>query len=116
MGWAVGFDPNWQRDIGYGVPSLCDHPGCRKRIDRGLAYVCGNDVYGGEDGCGLFFCDDHRTLGGKCERCTIGRDPFEPKPDVTRWLRLKLTDGSWAMWRAENPDAVAAIRERLGVA
>jgi hypothetical protein len=24
-----------------------------------LAYVCGGDVYGGEHGCGRFFCYDH---------------------------------------------------------
>lgn len=59
MGWAVGYDPNWQRDIGYGVPAVCDHPGCDKEIDRGLGFVCGGDVYGGEHGCGLFFCGEH---------------------------------------------------------
>ena len=41
MGWAVGFDNNWNRDIGYGVPAICDFPGCGEEIDRGLGYVCG---------------------------------------------------------------------------
>src|SRR4051812_7048849 len=26
MGWSIGYDSNWQRDIGYGVPAFCDHP------------------------------------------------------------------------------------------
>lgn len=28
MGWSIGWDSTWQRDIGYGVPALCDHPNC----------------------------------------------------------------------------------------
>ena len=43
MSWAVGFDSQWDRDIGYGVPAYCDHPGCGKEIDRGLAvYAAAN--------------------------------------------------------------------------
>ena len=30
MSWAVGYDSKWQRDIGYGVPSICDHPKCNR--------------------------------------------------------------------------------------
>jgi len=26
MGWSIGFDETWQRDIGYVVQSVCDHP------------------------------------------------------------------------------------------
>jgi hypothetical protein len=108
MGWAVGYDSNHKRDIGYGVPSLCDHPDCNAEIDRGLSYVCGGDVYGGEYGCGLFFCGKHRhyygeaDLPAQCERCGAGADPFEPKPDTEEWNNWKLTDPSWAEWRAEN--------------
>ena len=40
MGWSLGFDDKWNRDIGYGVPAYCDHPKCSVEIDRGLAYVC----------------------------------------------------------------------------
>lgn len=59
MGYEIGYDDNWQRDIGYGVPAECDHPGCHAKIDRGLSYICGGDIGGGELGCGLFFCYDH---------------------------------------------------------
>jgi len=105
MGWSIGFDSNWNRDIGYGVPAQCDHPGCGEQIDRGLAYICGGEPYGGEDGCGLFFCSSHLFMGKgrqKCERCWHGDDPFEPTPDLKRWTDHKLFHESWAEWRAEN--------------
>lgn len=101
MGWAVGFDEHWQRDIGYGVPATCDYPGCGARIDRGLSYVCGGEPYGGDNGCGLYFCDKHIYCNGKplCERCDVGKEPFEPTPDVAEWIEHKATDPSWAEWR-----------------
>lgn len=102
MSWAIGFDERWQRDIGYGVPAICDHPDCSTAIDRGLSYVCGKEPYGGERGCGLYFCgshftDDHRQL---CARCyPRRRKPFTPKPDTLEWTFHKMTDKSWATWR-----------------
>ncbi len=114
MGWAVGYDEAWKRDIGYGVPARCDHPDCWRRIDRGLACVCGGEPYGGEDGCGLYFCCDHLVIGVDrmahqvCERCARGQDPFEPKPDVPRWIRHKLNDPTWRRWREGNPSEVEA--------
>ena len=117
MGWAVGYDPNWRRDVGYGVPAICDHPGCGTAIDRGLGYVCGGRPYGGEEGCGLFFCDEHLLVGGKgfqqCDRCLDGEPPFDPTPDTREWLDWKLTDESWEVWRDEHPEAVEAIRAAL---
>lgn len=117
MSWAIGFDGTWQRDIGYGVPALCDHPDCDKPIDRGLDYVCGGDPYGGEHGCGLYFCSKHHSFGGHrlCECCddTPGGPTFEPKPDLPIWINHKLSDESWARWRAENPGEVALLHEDL---
>lgn len=114
MGWQIGFDENWQRDIGYGVPAICDHPGCTVEIDRGLGFVCcDQQPYGGEDGCGLYFCSDHRALDGRCQRCIVSADPFEPKPDAIRWVRFKLEDASWAQWRQENPTKVETMRKRV---
>jgi hypothetical protein len=43
MGWSLGYDTTWNRDIGYGVPAYCDHPDCHKKIHRGIAYVCGEE-------------------------------------------------------------------------
>lgn len=123
MGWSIGYDRNWNRDIGYGVPATCDHPGCGKAIDRGLAYVCGGDVYGGEHGCGLFFCGSHLAPSGGedgdwamvCERCRAGpdADSFSATPDTAEWTAWKLSDESWAQWRAENSEAVARMQAAL---
>lgn len=104
MGWSIGYDEKWQRDIGYGVPAFCDHPGCGAEIDRGLAHVCTDEMpHGGPDGCGLYFCHAHG--GGECQH-----DGFKPTPDHPRWIAHKLTDDSWAQWRSENPDAVRALQ------
>lgn len=102
MSWSIGFDTKWNRDIGYGVPAWCDHPECSKKIDRGLAFVCGGP-YWEPDGCGLYFCDKHIFCNGPplCERCLDGKEPFTPKPDHPEWIEFKATDESWAEWRKE---------------
>lgn len=104
MGWSIGWDNKWKRDIGYGVPAYCDHPECNEEIDRGLSYVCGGEPYGGDRGCGLYFCPEHTLLHARlphlCERCSPRiRVPFKPKPDHPRWVVWKLTDESWEEWR-----------------
>ena len=115
MGWAIGWDDNWKRDIGYGVPAVCDHPDCNTKIDRGISYVCGGEPFGGEHGCGLFFCGDHLHYYGDeheafplCERCGENYNmddnvqdlvwSFTPKPDISEWTDWKMTDDSWAEW------------------
>ena len=115
MSWAIGEFNG--RDIGYGVPAICDHPCCGASIDRGLAYVCGSEPYGGEHGCGLFFCEQHRSVSEKddvhgefCARCLAGEEPFGETPDTAEWIQHKETDESWAQWRAER-DARAPRRE-----
>jgi hypothetical protein len=117
MGWAVGYDDTWQRDIGYGVPAKCDHPQCDKNIDRGLAYVCcGQRPRGGEEGCGLYFCGEHFVHKNgevaKCARCNRDSPPFDPKPDVAEWIKHKMTDETWQQWRDENPGEVAKIKKQ----
>lgn len=107
MGWAVGFDEHWSRDIGYGVPAYCDHPDCDELIDRGLSYVCGGEPYGGDKGCGLYFCEEHRDFHpfvevSLCDRCYVNEAPFEAKPDHPDWINHKATDPSWAEWRKEQ--------------
>lgn len=112
MSWSIGYDEKWKRDIGYGVPAVCDHPDCTEKIDRGLSYVCGGEPYGGDDGCGLYFCGWHLS-GNFCVRCRAGEEPFEKKPDVEEWVRHKLTDESWAEWRAENLEEVEKMKARV---
>lgn len=118
MGWSIGYDEKWKRDIGYGVPAICDQPKCTAEIDRGLAFVCGSEPYGGDHGCGLFFCSAHRRLHSfrdgclkdVCCRCDRGKQPYEAKPDTPEWIRWKLTDESWETWRVENPDEVKRLQ------
>lgn len=118
MGYSTGWDSNWKRDIGYGVPCLCDDPSCKEEIDRGLSYVCGGDAFGGERGCGLFFCSSHLFYYGPrlpqlCRRCRRpSGKPFAPKADVAEWIKHKLTDPSWAQWREESPDEVRALKTK----
>ena len=84
MGWSLGFDSNYNRAIGYSVEAICDHPGCTEEINRGLSHVCGGALYGGEEGCGLYFCGKHLFCGSLqlCERCQYSLEPFEPKDDI----------------------------------
>lgn len=114
MGWSIGFDSKWNRDIGYGVPATCDHPGCNEEIDRGLSYVCGGEPYGGDRGCGLYFCQVHLLTSARlpqlCARCKRLREPFNAKPDNLEWICWKLLDESWRQWRDENPKEVAKLR------
>jgi len=115
MSWSIGFDEHWKRDIGYGVPCVCDHPDCNEEIDRGLSYVCGGEPYGGDRGCGLFFCYKHLSYYTKeaiqmCAQCGHRRKTFPAKPDSLKWLYFKMTDPSWEGWRRENglvPEATA---------
>lgn len=120
MGWSIGYDRNLKRDVGYGVVAYCDHPGCKRKINRGLAHVCGGDMYGGEFGCGRHFCSDHLysktlffnnpenntrteiqsfTLPQLCERCLNHKKPFPIKPDHPEWKRWKKNHPSWLEWR-----------------
>lgn len=110
MGWSLGFDETWRRWIGYGVPAYCDHPDCNEEINRGLAYVCCNQQpYGGEEGCGLYFCGEHANFEHKCKRCETHKKPFEPKPEHPQWVKHLLKDGSWKQWRKENPETVREL-------
>lgn len=119
MGWAIG-EGSDGRDIGYGVPSFCDHPDCNKEIHRGQSYVCGAINTPGEDrGCGLHFCEAHLRhsprYGQLCERCyPRQRKPWARKPDHPTWVEHKLTDESWQQWRDENPAAVEEMRRDNG--
>ena len=119
MGWSLGFDRNLRRDVGYGVPAICDDPECSEAIDRGLSYVCGSEPFGGDRGCGLHFCGSHRWYSEEgaslCRRCREGAEPFLPKPDTQEWLQHKLTDPSWEEWRQANPDETARMAEAVAL-
>lgn len=98
------------------MPAYCDSPKCCEAINRGLGHVCGGDVYGGEKGCGLFFCSAHlRYERDKflCARCSKYRKPYKKKIDHPTWVKWKLLDSSLGQWRKENPDEVRKLREQL---
>lgn len=118
MGWSIGYDEDHDRFIGYGVPAYCDHPDCHSEIDRGLSYVCGGDVRGGEHGCGLFFCQKHRHMTDDddprgaillCERCHAEQDKFAPSAEHPEWVDWMLEHDSWQEWRGEHPDKVREL-------
>lgn len=102
MGYSIGFDANTQRDVGYGVPAICDHPDCNAEIDRGMGYACGGGLPG--DACGRYFCTEH---GGGSD-CPHTDDAPPLKPEHPEWIAHKLTCPSWRAWREEHPEWVAA--------
>jgi hypothetical protein len=65
------------REAGYGVRDVCNEEGCFEEIDRGLAFLCGNDPHGGEVGCTGYFCSAHLFFAAStpegtpqlCRRC-----------------------------------------------
>jgi len=119
MGWSIGYDGKWKRDIGYGVPAYCDHPGCKAEIDRGLAFVCGGEPHGGDYGCGLFVCVEHQHSNKKygpqlCQHCADRRrKELKPAQEHPDWVNHKLTDESWQQWRDAHPEEVAAMKSML---
>ncbi len=116
MGWSIGFDTTWNRDIGYGVPAYCDHPGCPEKIDRGLSYVCCyTEPFGGEHGCGRFYCGKHEDpqWNDNDERVCGHTDDGHISPDHPDWITHKLNDESWNQWRNENPVETKGLRALL---
>lgn len=103
MSWAIGYSERHKRDIGYGVPAFCDHPGCNEEIDRGLGYKCE------EEGCGCekFYCSTHLYDTGIH---THEVPDTRIHPD---WGRHLLTHESWGRWRKENPDEVVRVRAEM---
>ena len=67
-------------EAGYAVDDVCNADGCEKKIDRGLAYLCGETPGGDEHGCGGYFCEEHLFLSmqegvpQQCERCSTAAD------------------------------------------
>lgn len=61
MTWSDPGKDSTGRPFGYLIWAECDHPGCTKRINRGLAHVCGILHGADEFSCELYFCRDHRS-------------------------------------------------------
>lgn len=77
----------------YAVDDVCHAEGCTTEIDRGLAFLCGDDPHSPAPGCGWWFCDKHLFyvhLGGDtvvqlCPACAeaVGEDPDGEDPTDT---------------------------------
>jgi hypothetical protein len=74
-------------EAGYSVETVCEETGCKEKIDRGLAYLCGETPGGDEHGCGGYFCGQH-LLGspvpeasGLCQSCSDRWDAEDPDPE-----------------------------------
>lgn len=89
MGYSYCGTDSRGRDVGYGIPATCDHPGCDARIDRGMAHACGGGHGSGEWDCDQYFCSDHlvynttppphRTFMVVCPACSARMDFAQPK-------------------------------------
>lgn len=70
--------------VGYAVEAVCDLEGCDKKIDRGLAYCCGDMHDGGEHGCGGYFCGKHLFYSSSpeslCSDCLKAWEREHPDP------------------------------------
>lgn len=89
MGWGHCGEDSQGRPIGYAFAAVCDHPGCRRPIHRGLDYACG-DMHGEDEiSCERYFCHHHRSnvvqldskLYSVCDGCA----------------QALLDSGEWAM-------------------
>lgn len=62
-------------EAGYDVETVCEENGCKEKIDRGLAHLCGETPGGDEHGCGGYYCGQHLfmtvdpNVSDLCTRC-----------------------------------------------
>lgn len=138
MSWSIGYCSNHKRDIGYGVPAPCDHPGCNVIIDRGMSYLCCENIHHSVS-CGGYFCAEHRDNyvyadevpdmddeelealgldGSEAEEddddgVIACRHRIEPRKEAVEWLEFMLSNESWQKWRELNPERVQHFKERL---
>jgi hypothetical protein len=94
MGWANCGNDTKGRPIGYAHAATCDHPGCTKKIDRGLAYACGGMHGDDEVSCERYFCSEHLS----------GWVKFDGRA-------IQVCAECEAIWRRECPAEAAAFDE-----
>lgn len=119
MGWADCGTDSKGRPIGYAFAATCDHPGCKKKIDRGLSYACGG-MHGTStskdtdfESCEGYFCSEHLNgveVQGEslsvCATCYVEALEFQVEwqedeikelrgqmRELTRWLFGAACDG-----------------------
>ncbi len=55
--------------------------------------------------------NDTSEINSYCTRCAKYEPAFTPKPDHPEWINHVLTDGSWEVWRAAEPEWVQRMKE-----
>lgn len=95
MGWASCGVDSGGRLIGYTHKGTCDHPGCDKKIDRGLSYACGGMHGETTWGCEGYFCSEHLCIVDKdhdsqlCPACyefMVEEEEDEDSPSMGRLI------------------------------
>lgn len=80
MGWGNCGTDSDGRPIGYNFKATCDHAGCKAKIHRGLAYVCGQMHGEDANSCEGYFCDEHvvnvELVGGACTRLCFSCEKY----------------------------------------
>ena len=123
----------WDRFWWYGVPAVCEHPWCKKVIDRWMWCACWWMPFS-DHGCDRYFCEKHlryvmynknwtilsddatdeeydnATSVNLCKRCRDNKDPFPYKPEHKKWVKHILNDESWEEWRWNNPEKVKELQ------
>lgn len=135
MGYKIGYQGKFKRFLGYGIPAICDHPGCETEIDRGMGHACYEGVpY--DSACGGFFCSEHHENYvypdeiedlHQEELNQLGLDPDEDYSDIdgavccrhsmekhkeaATWINFILTDESWEKWREKYTEQTANLKK-----
>lgn len=83
-------------EAGYLVEAVCEEDDCGEKIDRGLAYLCGETPGGDENGCGHYFCAGHLYMPldgpngqycGTCiEKLPAEQDDGAPRSGPAPWM------------------------------
>ncbi len=107
MGWGRGTLGNG-KDVGYEVLAKCEQRGCKERIDRGLAFACG-DMHGSDDiSCDGYFCAKHLRYSVRwdtgasvslCAACAASNDASAA--EEARRLGMSIDD-YWEMVEAKE--------------
>lgn len=95
MGWANCGKDSKGRDIGYAHAAKCDHPGCKTRIDRGLAHACGG-MHGAGSGsfeCEGYFCPDH-LKSVTLDALHVEQQCYFCNAEMIAWMRTHPEDFS----------------------
>ena len=89
MSWSIGYDDNWDRDIGYGVPAYCDHPGCNEEIDRGFDLA---KAIRGDSNVPILMLTARDAAESRIRGLEIGADDYLSKPFEPRELSLRIAN------------------------